>query len=309
MTTSALLNSTSARINAAREKRKAAKKRKRAKASQTRKAAKAQYSEDLNLEDIYLAACMDKAQDPSLSYASLVRKYGEVITEDTLGRRFKKISQTPRQAHVGQQLLNPTQEQVLVHWLTHLGLQGRPATASAVIAQVHSLIGVKPSRSWVQRFEVRNPGLIYGSASGLDPQRAQCFNKAAICQHFQSLKQALDMGFETHNIYNVDEQGLQRGSRKKGRRKYFLGRHDRMKYKIRSNNLETTTVIDCVCADGSKLVPSFIFQGKETLELDWWEGHESSMDVVCVAPPFGHLMHSDQITVREYQRMDGSLNL
>ncbi|KIK73406.1 hypothetical protein PAXRUDRAFT_81286, partial [Paxillus rubicundulus Ve08.2h10] len=40
-------------------------------------------------------------------------------------------------------------------------------------------------------------------------------------------------------------------------------------YKFESDNLELVTVIECVCADGTKLQPAFVFAGKEQCP-SWW---------------------------------------
>ena len=66
------------------------------------------------------------------------------------------------------------------------------------------------------------------------------------------------------NIYNMDEKGCQRGG---GRRiqaiKYFIPCNQQLSYKLRSANLELVTIVECICADGTSLLPGFIFPGKE----------------------------------------------
>jgi hypothetical protein len=118
---------------------------------------------------------------------------------------------------------------------------------------------------------VRNPRIAFGSANTLDPRRGACFNPTVIATHFDELKAALDMGIKTRNVYNMDEQGVQfGGSRKRLGKKYFFARHDRARYRLRSDNLELVTIIDAVCADGSRLEPGFVFQGGNTWEASWF---------------------------------------
>ncbi|KIL55070.1 hypothetical protein M378DRAFT_91423, partial [Amanita muscaria Koide BX008] len=69
----------------------------------------------------------------------------------------------------------------------------------------------------------------------------------------------------------MDEKGCQRGGgRKNSNRKYFVHRSRRPKYRARSGNLELVTIIECVCADGTYLLPGFVFSGKEFAQ-EWFE--------------------------------------
>jgi hypothetical protein len=249
--------------------------------SKARRSLRVAVDDDVKLEALYTAACKDLARiQPQPSYASMVKRYGHQIGEQTLRRRFMELTKSARNAHADDQLLTPEQEKVLVDWLIQRGLQGRPASQAAVRAQVNTLIGHRPSRGWVTRFEARNPGLTYSTTNGLDPRRASCFNRTAIQNHFQALAKAIQLGIKTSNIYNVDEQGIQRGgSRKRGRKKFFMGRKDIERYKLRSENQELVTIIDCICADGNKLVPTFIFSGNQTFQVDWFQGHKYSQDI------------------------------
>lgn len=69
----------------------------------------------------------------------------------------------------------------------------------------------------------------------------------------------------------MDEKGCQRGGgRRVGSRQFFVPRGRRPKYRKRSANLELITVIECVCADGTCLLPGFVFSGKEFCP-EWFE--------------------------------------
>lgn len=146
-------------------------------------------------------------------------------------------------------------------------------------------MGWRPSRQWVQHFQLQNPGLLHGAANRLDPWQALCFNCTAIQNHFHALDIAFKKGIDLKDIYNANKQGIQCGNRKQGRQKYFFGCEDCARYKLRSDNLELVTIIHCVCANGSKLVPTFIFQGGQTFHVEWFEGHKDSLDVMCVHSP------------------------
>ena len=62
----------------------------------------------------------------------------------------------------------------------------------------------------------------------------------------------------------MDEKGCQRGGGRKGsNRKCLIPCRRCPKYMSRSTNLELITIIECVCADGTALLPGFVFSGKE----------------------------------------------
>jgi hypothetical protein len=221
------------------------------------------------LEKEYAAACDDLRDNPDKTFAEVARARG--LTAYTLRRRFRGLTQAPRNAHAMQMLLSLTQERVVVDWAVERGKQGRPVSQLGIRAQIKELVGIRPSRQWVNSFTDRNPGLIFATASSLDPRRASCFNRTAIANHFTALRAALDMGIKLRNIYNMDEQGVQfGGSRNKLGKKYFFSRHERTRYRLRPGSLELITIIDAVCADGSKLEPGFIFQGGQTFEAGWF---------------------------------------
>ena len=124
---------------------------------------------------------------------------------------------------------------------------------------------------WITKFLARHPTIRLGKPSGLDPLRAQCFNKANIDQHFDELEEVLEKkGIPWCNVYNMDEKGCQRGG---GRRmqsiKFFIPRTRQPHYKLRGGNLQLTTIIECICADGTELPPGFVFPGKQFHE-EWF---------------------------------------
>jgi hypothetical protein len=73
----------------------------------------------------------------------------------------------------------------------------------------------------------------------------------------------------------MDEKGCQRGGgRQSNGRKYFLRRNKCAKYRKRSANLELVTIIECVCADGTEMLPGFVFSGKE-FSPEWLDVDEN----------------------------------
>jgi hypothetical protein len=120
-------------------------------------------------------------------------------------------------------------------------------------------------------FEERHPDLVFRRPRPLDPKRAKCFNPASMKHHFEEFAQAR-LGVLDQDVYNADEIGLQRGGGRKSLNLHFaFSVDDAARIRIRSDNLELTTIIDIICADGTKPVPGFIFAGKETYEVDWFD--------------------------------------
>ncbi len=73
------------------------------------------------------------------------------------------------------------------------------------------------------------------------------------------------------NVYNMDEKGCKRGGGcNDSNQKYFVHRSCRPRYRARSGNLELVTIIECVCANGTDLLPGFVFSGKE-FSREWFE--------------------------------------
>jgi hypothetical protein len=260
------------------------------------------YESHMVLKKEYDEACEELRNDPTLTVSGVARARG--LNRSTLRRRhlglsrvrafdsdgqpcLTHISQAPHDAHVAQQILTPAQEAALVAWTIKRGREGRPVTQIGLRAQVKELTGTRPSRGWTYAFEVRNPRLVFSTPRSLDPRRAACFNPTAIAAHFDALAAALRMGLTPRHIYNMDEQGIQfGGSRNRSGKRYFFGSGSGTRYRLRSDNLELVTVIDTVCADGSKLEPAFVFQGTHNYEAGWMI--EDRPFVTCVL-----LLHID----------------
>jgi hypothetical protein len=133
---------------------------------------------------------------------------------------------------------------------------------------VKALCGQTLGQNWLDRFlEQHKLDLHMGKTTGLDPKRARAFNYATIQDYFQKLKAIIDeKKIPWHNIYNMDEKGIQfGGGRKNWGVKYILSRHTRSRYRTADSNLELVTVIECVSAAGERLPPGFMLQGKRLM--------------------------------------------
>lgn len=193
----------------------------------------------------------------------------------TLRRRYLKISKPHNLAHSSQQMLSPEQELVLCQWVIFYSETANPLNKRAILKKARALCGKTPSKTWIRSFLLRWPTITLGRPSGLDPKRAQAFNRPVVSHHCELLdalikKHQIPVG----NIYNMDEKGCQRGGgRKLSAEKYFVPRSRRPRYRKRSDNLELVTIIECVCADGIALLPGFVFSGKSFCP-EWFTVHD-----------------------------------
>jgi hypothetical protein len=183
----------------------------------------------------------------------------------TLWRRFQGASKAYKDAHGSQQLLSEAAERVLVAWIIFYSETANPLTRETIRQKAQAICNIKPSKNWIYLFLSRWPIIRLGRPSGLDPKRANAFNYPVVTHHFRLLSGVIEKWeIPCENIYNMDEKGCQRGGgRKSLSRKYFVPRNRRPQYKARSANLELVSVIECVCADGTALLPGFVFSGME----------------------------------------------
>ncbi|KAL1700086.1 hypothetical protein EV121DRAFT_214906 [Schizophyllum commune] len=200
----------------------------------------------------------------------------------TLTRRFNGETQSRYNAHADQQLLRPPVEKILAVWAGYLGDMGRPLGKRTLGPLAQKLCGRKPSRVWVYRFLGRHPELLRGRGHGLDPQRAQAFNKPAVtktCQQLDSFLQERRVTIET--LANMDEVGFQPcGQREGTNTMYLFSVTDENRYLLKLDNMELVTILDCIFMNGTLPVrPCFVFSGVHFSE-EW--GRDVEGNPLCV---------------------------
>jgi len=109
------------------------------------------------------------------------------------------------------------------------------------------MVKVYRGKNWVRRFLSRHAEIIVAKPRGLDPKRAQNFNKATITEYFD-MRKTMDEKYDgippEHN-WNVDEKGCQMGGGRKGdNSKFIFSKNNRERYRIHSDNLELVTIIE-----------------------------------------------------------------
>lgn len=209
------------------------------------------------------------------------------VSSQTLCNRFLGKSKSQQESHLHQQLISTEQEKVLVDWIEYHSTTGHPLSKQTIQKKAKDICGKKPSINWTPLFLSRHPEIKLGKPSGLDPKRAQAFNHTVVINYFKLLKKVIeDNGIPWENIYNMDGKGCQRGGgRKDCTRKFFILRVRRPHYKVWSGNLELVTIIECVSADGVPLAPGFVFQGKNNMCPEWFDGPDEVWYVFLTRQP------------------------
>ena len=101
---------------------------------------------------------------------------------------FQVPPQTVRDRAAGKatqhSLINEAQEKVLVDWCYHNPDSATPLHPRILRGRVLEMVGTYPGKNWVRRFVSRHPDILVTKPRGLDPKRAQNFNKATIMEYF-----------------------------------------------------------------------------------------------------------------------------
>ncbi|KAI0727411.1 hypothetical protein C8Q72DRAFT_924218 [Fomitopsis betulina] len=130
--------------------------------------------------------------------------------------RVSRAAQDPRyEAHMKAALdgLSSEEETALVDWLEHNALSGRPFSRKTLESCVYVITGEKPGKRWHRRFEKHHPELSTARPVGLDPKRAQNFNRTAV-QGYYALRTALIVRYgpiPPEQEWNIDEKAIQMG--------------------------------------------------------------------------------------------------
>jgi hypothetical protein len=102
---------------------------------------------------------------------------------------------------------------------------------------------------------------------GLEKARAKALNQVVVDEFFDMLADVIkEYSIQLENLYNMDEKGIQLGIG--ARITAMIDRDQKAVYSIEDGNRELVTIIEAICADGSILHPSVIFQGVRRM-LEW----------------------------------------
>lgn len=153
-----------------------------------------------------LASGLNPKGWPALSLHSAAEQFG--VSHTTLTARFHG-RKTCTEAHVHQQQLSPSQEEVLKAWIKAEGRRGIPMSPSTVAQTASTISSIDVSENWIERFRDRHPDLKAKWSSGLECCHATALNRTNVSGFFQLL-QELFKEYDIHpsNLYNMDEKGV-----------------------------------------------------------------------------------------------------
>jgi hypothetical protein len=164
-------------------------------------------------------------------------------------------------AHLDEQTLTEAQEEILVKWIKIQGHHGVPMTYASVGQCAKAISGWRIGGSWPKWFCKRHPDLKMKKTTGLEKAHTKALNQFAVDEFFDMLTEVIkEYNILPGNLYNMDEKGIQLGIGV--RITAMIDQDQKTVYSIEDGNRELVTVIETICADGSILHPSVIFQGQ-----------------------------------------------
>ena len=147
-------------------------------------------------------------------------------------------------------------------WIGFRATMAKPLDIQGIQTLASAVSGKKPGKNWVGQYMKRQPEVCQSRPGSLDPKRAQNFNPSNVAGFYDLLKAIYDVypDLPAQHIWNMDEKGLQLGGGRKRSKKYFhLKSLKRSKfYRIRSDNLELVTIIECISPACLSIPPAFV---------------------------------------------------
>ena len=153
----------------------------------------------------------------------------------------------------------------MAEWCIHFAASAKPLSYNGIRSLAALISGGEefPSRRWYEGFLRRHPELKARKPTGLDPKRANNFNKTVVSDYFakrQWLNEKYN-GIPPEQDWNMDEKGCQFGGGCRNNQTRFLfAVKAKDRYRIQSDNLELATVIECVSAAGDSIPPTVILK-------------------------------------------------
>jgi hypothetical protein len=135
---------------------------------------------------------------------------------------------------------------------------------------------------WVDRFVQRYPDLLKRKlVTTMDHNRHRADSERKYKLYFELLRDKLDQyRVEPRHIYNMDEKGFMIGLQSRSKRIFSRASLESgiRGSLIQEGNREWITLIACICADGSYLDPSLIYQGQPgSIQNSWLQGFDPNI--------------------------------
>ena len=213
---------------------------------------------------------LDVGEKPN--YTQIAEKYG--VGRDRLARRHQGVQGTREEKCDSQRLLTPTQEQELIQYIDGLCVRGLSPSRTMIRNFASEIAGRETGKTWVARFLQRHQiDLISRWTSGIDASRKRADSAFKYSLYFELLYRKMEQyGIEPRHMYNMDEKGFLIGVLLKMKRIFSRRRYEEggIRQTIQDGNREWITTIACICADGTALQPTLIYQAVSGNIQDTW---------------------------------------
>ena len=208
----------------------------------------------------------------SFSYTKIASKYG--IDRSTLSRRHQAIQTSRATAGFNRRKLNPQQEEELVKYIEKLTERRLPPTREMIRNFASIMAQERVSESWVTRFINRySIQLISRWVTGMDSNRHKADSEDKYRLYFDLLRDKIkEYNIEPRHTYNMDEKGFLTGVIGRSKRVFSRQMWERKEVRaaLQDGSREWITLLACVCADGSALPPSLIYQStNKDIQSSW----------------------------------------
>jgi hypothetical protein len=221
--------------------------------------------EELNSQDPDAPSCQ----------AEIALKHG--VEPSTLSRRYRGETTSKQASAAARRLLSPIQETELLGQIKRLTSNGLPPTKIMIGNFASGIAGRDVGKHWVERFISRNADeLILTWSSGIDRERYQSDFGHSYKAYFKLLERKIDeYKIEPRFMYNMDEKGFMLGQVHKSKRVFNrqLYQHGDGGKRVQDGSREWITCLAAICADGSRLPPSLIYQSDTESLQDTWLDH------------------------------------
>ena len=215
-----------------------------------------------------------RGAEKSFTLQSIADKYG--VDRSTLGRRWKGVTRPKTEGYAIQQKLSLQQEQELVKYIQGLTARHLSPTRETIRNFASVIAKELVSESWVTRFINRHSiHLISQWTTGMDANRHQADSGDKYSLYFNHLSDKIkEYDIEPRHTYNMDEKGFLIGVIGRSKRVFSRRMWERKEVRasLQDGSREWITLLACVCADGSALPPSLIYQStNSSIQSSWVE--------------------------------------
>lgn len=207
---------------------------------------------------------------PTSSIRSLARDFG--ISYSTLQYHLQHGDMIGA-VHKEQMRLSEDQEKWLCNWIIEEDRQGYAPSIARVRQMVEVLLRVQGDerplgKNWITGFKKRNPSIKTMIGRRIEDARFDAATPEVLNRFYSTLERVIsEYHVSTSNIWNMDECGTALGASTNGR-VMASSKKKRTRCKA-SGNREWVTIIECISADGKKIMPLVIFKGS-SVQAQWF---------------------------------------